>query len=450
MTGATEALAGDRAARRSHAAYPWIVVLFLMLLYTSSYIDRMILNLLVKPIRADFAISDTRFSLLTGIAFIGVYTLAGIPLGRVVDRSSRRALIAAGVFIWSLMTAGCGLANSYWQLFAARIGVGIGEATLSPASYSLVSDYFSPARLGRALSVYTLGNPLGSGLALIIGGLVVKALSESGPLDLPLLGAAKPWQAVFLIVGLPGLALAALTLLVVREPARHETAAGQDRHADFPAVLRQLWDNRRIYGAIFLGLGIAQMPAYGANAWYPAFLQRVHGFTIAEAGLFLGLSTLILGTLGSIVAGWLADTLLAKGRTDGHLIVGLIYSAGLLVCLGGGTIIPDRSLSLVMVSATSFFANTWSGVNAAALQLVTPNRMRGQISALYLFAAALIAIGFGPTAVALATDYIFGRDNAVGSSLALNAVVFVTIGALVLQSGRSPIRRLHAAIRADR
>lgn len=430
-------------------AYPWIVVLFLMLLYTSSYIDRMILNLLVKPIRADFSISDTRFSLLTGIAFIGIYTLAGIPLGRLVDRWNRRWLIAIGVFAWSLMTGACGLANSYWRLFAARIGVGVGEATLSPAAYSLVSDYFPPTKLSRALSVYTLGNPLGSGLALIIGGLVIKALSEIGPLDLPVVGVTRPWQVVFLIVGLPGVLLALLTLLVVREPARHEMAHAE-HHSSFGAVLRQLWANRRVYGAIFLGLGIAVMPAYGANAWYPAYLQRVHGFTIADAGLFLGLSTLIFGTVGSIVAGTLADHLVAKGRADGHLIVGLIFTAGVLICVGLGTIVPVRWLSLALVSATSFFANTWTGVNAAALQMVTPNRMRGQVSALYLFVAALLAIGFGPTAVAIGTDYIFRRDDAVGSSLALNAVIFTIVGALIIQSGRGPIRRLAGKPRSDR
>ena len=208
-------------AARPSLLYSWLIVSFLMLLYTSSFIDRQILALLVKPIRSDFHIDDFQYGLLTGLAFVGTYALAGVPIGVIVDRWSRKGVIIIGVTAWSLMTAACGVTNSFSSLFLTRIGVGIGEATLSPASYSLISDIFPKDKLGRALSLYGLGIPIGSGLALVIGGQVVTAIAAIGPIDIPLVGITRPWQTVFMTIGLPGLLLAALTVFVVVEPKRH-------------------------------------------------------------------------------------------------------------------------------------------------------------------------------------------------------------------------------------
>ena len=436
---------GDGLTRRPgfspSSLYSWSVVVFLMVLYTSSFIDRQILSLLVKPIRADLGISDTQYSYLTGFAFVTMYSIAGIPLGWMVDRWSRRGVISAGVVAWSLMTAGCGLASSFGSLFATRIGVGIGEATLSPASYSLVSDYFPPSKLSRALSVYALGIPIGTGLALVVGGRVIKALEAVGIMDLPLLGMTKPWQAVFLTIGLPGLLLGVLTLLIVREPPRQTMSAeGVVEHPPtVAAAAAYLWENRRLYSALFFGMGFLAMFSYAANAWYPAFLQRVHGFSVADAGLFLGVSTLVFGVFGSVGAGVLADALIARGRPDGHFLVPIGYGLGLAICGVGAGIAPIPWLSLAFVALTGFFSNTMLGCVVAALQIATPKRMRGQISASFLFTAAFIGLGFGPTAVAVSTDHIFGYDEAVGYSLALVALIFPALGCIALHVGRKPI-----------
>jgi MFS family permease len=401
------------------------------------------LSLLVKPIRADLKITDTEYSILAGFAFVVMYSIAGIPCGLIADRWSRRRLIAIGSAFWSVMTAACGLANSFGALFVARVGVGIGEATLSPGSYSLISDYFKKERMSRALSLYALGIPIGSGLALVAGGMIVAVATQSGTVELPLFGILKPWQLVFVTVGLPGLLLAPLVLLIVREPQRRELAAAvEEERPSFATTLRYMWTRRGIYGGATFGVGLAALFGYGVTAWYPTYLQRVHGFSIGDAGLLLGFANVVFGVIGSLAAGWWADSLAARGRDDAQFIVNGWYAIGLLVFGALGPIIPIEKVSLAMVVVTPFFSKTAIGAMAALIQIVTPNRMRGQISAIYLFAVALVGQSVGPTAVAVCTDYIFKDDNAVGKSLAIVGVVFCSLGFVAFRIGsRSLLRR---------
>jgi MFS family permease len=409
--------------------YPWIVLVLLIALYTSSFIDRSIFGLLVKPIRADLNITDTEYSLLAGLAFAVTYTFAGIPMGWIVDNGSRRMLIAVGCAVWSFMTALCGMANSFGTLFAARVGVGIGEAVLSPAAYSLLSDLFPKEKLARALSFYSLGIPIGSGLALMIGGSVVDYFAGL-ELDLPLIGTPRPWQTVFLVIGLPGLILALLTPLIIKEPKRKAAANDPDR-SNLLSVLRHMWRHRGVYALVIGGVTAAAIGGYGAMTWMPTYMQRVHGFTAGDAGLFLGISTIALGVPGTMLSGWMADKLITRGRGDGHLLVALFYVAGLFICGFLAPLIPDRDISLFLVAGFGFFIFTWVGVPTALLQIVTPIRMRGQVSALYLFSTGLFGIGVGPTAMGAATDYIFKADDAVGKSIflvgAISTVIAVTL-----------------------
>jgi MFS family permease len=419
--------------------YPWIVLVLLIALYTSSFIDRSIFGLLVKPIRADLQITDTQYSLIAGFAFAVTYTLAGIPMGWIVDNGSRRMLIAVGCAVWSFMTALCGVANSFGTLFTARIGVGIGEAVLSPAAYSLLSDLFPKEKLARALSYYSLGIPIGSGLALMIGGSVVDYFADMAP-NLPFFGTPKPWQVVFLVIGLPGLILALLTPLIIKEPKRQDISSGPDR-SNIVTVLRHAWRHRGIYLTVVGGVTATAVGGYGAMTWMPTFLQRVHGFTAGEAGMFLGISTLALGVPGTMFSGWLADKLVMRGRGDGHMLVGIIYVIGLFICGFVAPIIPDRAVSLFLVAGFGFFIFTWVGVPTALLQIVTPVRMRGQISALYLFSTGIFGIGLGPTAVGAATDYIFKSDQAVGKSLFLVGIISLSISMALLLAARRYLPR---------
>lgn len=200
------------------APYAWYVVGVLTFVYIFSFIDRTLLNLLVAPIRRDLNINDTQMSLLMGMAFALFYTVFGIPLGRMADAKSRRGLIAVGFVVWSLFTAGCGLAKNFWQMLLMRIGVGVGEASLSPAAYSLIYDYFPPHRRATALSVYGTGIYLGGGLALLLGGVVIKLASAQDSWVLPIIGETRPWQIIFLVAGLPGVVFS-LLLFTVREPS---------------------------------------------------------------------------------------------------------------------------------------------------------------------------------------------------------------------------------------
>lgn len=426
-------------AARPSLLYSWIVVGFLMVLYTSSFIDRQILALLVKPIRSDLKIDDFQYGLLTGLAFVGIYSLAGLPIGVLVDRWSRKGVILIGVTAWSLMTAACGLTNSFASLFATRFGVGIGEATLSPASYSLISDLFPKDKLGRALSLYGLGIPLGSGLALVIGGQVVDTIQAIGSIDLPVVGVTRPWQAVFMAIGLPGLALALLAVFIVREPKRHKSKTEMDAQPTIGEALAFFGRNIRGYAGLFMGMGLLAMYGYGCAAWYPTLLERVYGFSIGDAGLFLGVSTLIFGAGGGLFAGWLADRLVERGDAYGHYKVSVGYCLAFAVTGAVGSASPSPYICFPLIAISLAFSNTIIGVVAAALQILTPPRMRGLISSLFLAMAAFIGFAFGPSAIGFATVHIFHDDKLVGYSLALVASIFPTLGAVAFWLGRKPL-----------
>ena len=206
----------------------WYIVGVLTVAYTCSFIDRSVLGLMVGPIRDELGITDTQFSLLQGLAFAIFYTLLGIPIARLADRTNRRNIVAAGIALWSLMTALCGLARSFGSLFMARVGVGVGEAALAPAAFSLITDLFPRKKVGRAIGTYQTGLFVGYGLSVILGGWLVGTLEQGPPLELPLLGELSAWRATLVIVGLPGLVIA-LLCLTFREPARHGGAqAGPD------------------------------------------------------------------------------------------------------------------------------------------------------------------------------------------------------------------------------
>jgi MFS family permease len=432
------------SAESKSMAYPWFVVFILMVAYVFSFVDRQILNLLVGPIRRDLAISDTQMSLLMGFSFAIFYTILGIPLGRLADSRSRRGLIVAGVVVWSLMTALCGLARSYWQLFLFRVGVGVGEATLSPAAYSMIADYFPPERRATAISVYSMGIYLGSGIAFLLGGLVIQFAMAQGAISLPLVGEVRPWQVVFFVLGGSGI-IFSFAFLLVREPPRQGVVMSANA-VSFSAVLAHLWQNRRTVLCHNLGFAMIAFCSYGTSAWIPSFFIRTFGWKAGDVGVIYGLIVMVFGCLGILFGGWLTDRWQKQGRSDAAMRVGIL--AACVAIVGNVYLIANSGTLAAFLMVPAIFALGMPfGAAPAAIVAIVPNQMRGQTAAVYLFIVNLIGLGVGPTAVALVTDYVFGDDLALKYSMLIVGTVANVAAILLLGAGlksyRETVQRMH-------
>jgi MFS family permease len=425
----------------------WYAVAVLFIAYTFSFADRYILSLLIGPIKEDLGLSDTRISLLHGFAFALFYTFMGIPIGRLADRYSRRTIIAIGIAVWSAMTAACGLARGFWELFAARVGVGVGEAALSPAAYSMIADLFPPRLLGRALSVYSAGAIVGGGMAFIVGGMVIQAIVQAPTMTLPLIGTVKSWQLAFIVVGLPGLLVSAL-MYTLPEPLRRSKALpGSVADQDLPLsqVFRFLGSHWRVYLPLFLGFSMLAVLFNGVLAWTPAFLSRTYGLAIGQSGLYIGVLLLTFGAGGMLAGGVLADRLLDRGYRDATIRTGIVAGLGCLPFVTLAPLMPNTSAALALMAPLWFFATSGFGAGVAALQYITPNRMRGVASALYLFSGNLLAVGIGPTVIALVTDYGFGDEAALRYSIIVVGATCAVLAVVALGLALRPFRELVAS-----
>jgi MFS family permease len=417
--------------------YAWYVVAVLMLAYISSFIDRQVLTLLVKPLKRDFQITDTQYGLLVGLSFALFYTFLGIPIGRLADRKSRKYIIVWGILIWSIMTALCGVAHSYQQLFWARIGVGIGEAALSPAAYSLITDMFPRQKLGTAMGIYNIGVYLGSGLSILLVALVLQLLNVEGTWTVPFFGEIFPWQSVFFVVGLPGLLIVVLILLTVREPARQYVAQSQ-------ASLSEVWAyfnaHRQAFLCLFVGIAFMAFGSYSVTAWTPTLLERRYGLSSAQAGLLLGSIVTVFSTSGVIFGGRYGDKLTKAGRLDAKMRVGFIgmtlslgLALGLLIAFVTGA--APLPLFVVMLAMACFCSSMPYGSATAAVQEMTPAPMRSTFSALFLFVVNLIGLAGGPSMVGLLNDKLFRDNSQVHLSLALTMVLGCGLSTLLLYRG---------------
>ncbi|MDP8981303.1 MAG: MFS transporter [Acidobacteriota bacterium] len=411
----------------------WYAVAVLTLVYIFSFIDRQILSLLVKPIRAHLGIGDTQMGLLIGTSFAIFYTFFGIPLGRLADLRSRRGIIAGGFFAWSLFTSACALAKNFAQMLLYRIGVGVGEAALSPAAYSLITDSFPKERLATALSVYSMGIYIGSGMAFLLGGQVVRLATSRDAWTVPLIGAVQPWQVIFLIVGLPGVLLA-LLLFTIREPVRRGLAR---QASTLPAkeVFAYIFRNTRTFLCHNIGFGMISLAAYASAAWVPEFFRRVHQWSIPQTGTVYGILVMTMGPLGLIVAGRVADHLRARGVRDANMKVGIWIALLSIPVHFGVYLAPSGTIAAIWLAPACMLAAAPWGIAPAAIQQMMPNPMRGQASAVYLFLLNLVGLGIGPTAVAWVTEHVFGREDAVNYSLLLVSVTASIISATLLWIG---------------
>ncbi|PTU74344.1 spinster family MFS transporter [Pseudomonas mangrovi] len=415
----------------------WLTVAILMLAYVLSFVDRQILTLLVGPIRADLQISDTQMSLLMGLSFALFYTICGIPLGRVADSKSRRGLIAAGVLVWSLMTALCGTAKTFWTFLTFRIGVGAGEAALSPSAYSLLADSFPPRLRATAISVYSMGIYLGSGLALMIGGTVAAWAQSKGNVDLPLLGETRPWQLIFLVLGAAGVIFVPI-LMLIKEPTRQGKGAGVA--VPLGQVASYIRANRKSVMCHNVGFALLSFASYGGSAWIPEYFARTFGWERAEIGLIYGGMVCGSGALGILLGGRIADWLQKRGRRDAGMRVGIL-SAVIGFFLNGVYLVDNSTAVIALMTVKVFFVAMPFGVAAAAIQEIMPNQMRGQASAIYLFVITLIGMGIGPTAVAMVTQYGFRADEMLRYSICIVTGIALLGAAIVLSMGLKHYRK---------
>jgi MFS family permease len=422
----------------------WFAVAVLMLAYALSFIDRMILSLLVEPIKLDLQISDFKISLLQGFSFALFYAVAGIPIGRLVDVRRRTTIIVVGVAAWSLMTVACGLARQYWQLFLARTGVGVGEAALGPAAYSMLGDLFPPDRRGLALGLFSAGTSIGAGLALIIGGYAIHVIAMAGSVTLPVIGILQPWQLTFIYVGTPGLLVAAL-VAAIPEPVRRGIASGsaaRDLPVPVPEVIAHFRRYASVIGLHHVANSLSAMAAYGIMSWAPAMLMRVHGWAPQEVGLMIGGCILAGGTLGVILGGWFGDHLLRRGQVAGRFNAAAI---SMMIGAAGAVSYPfqESALAIAMCLVLAMLGGFMVVGNAAAALLdFTPDRLRGQAAAIFFLFTSLLGIGVGPTLVALFTDYVFGYPESVRYSLAIVPTLAFLLAAACFLAVRAPYQRL--------
>ncbi|WP_435121436.1 spinster family MFS transporter [Amycolatopsis thermoflava] len=437
-------------ARKSYR-YQWYVVAICMLAYVFSFVDRQILSLMIEPIKRDLHLSDTQFSLLNGLAFSLLYSVMGLPIAILADKRSRPLIISIGVAFWSLATAASGLAKNFVHLFLARIGVGVGEAALSPAAYSMFSDMFPKSKLGRAYGIYSLGSFIGGAAAFIIGGYVINLLKSVDAVTLPLLGEVRAWQLTFLIVGLPGIVLALLVFFTVRDPRRRglrRDADGGVQKIALRHVIGFLWRHRRTFAAHYLGFSLYALVLLGMMAWTPAFYIRAFSLTSTQAGYLLGVVVLVANGSGVLFGGWLVDRLARRGHTDAAMRAGVIGALGMTVPVVAFTQVGQLWLSLALLAVAMFFASFPMPASTAAMQVLSPNQMRAQVSAIFLLISNLIGLALGTTLVALVTDRVFGDPKMVGSSLSIVYGLASVLTVLLLWRGCRHFRRSVAAERA--
>lgn len=392
-----------------------------------SLVDRFALSLLFQPIKLELQVSDAALGLLHGVAFGLFYAFMSVPLGLAVDRLSRKWVIFWGVVAWSVMTALCGLASGYAMLLLARIGVGIGEAALAPAGYSIIADTVPRRQLGRAISVFQMGSVMGGGLSLVAGGLLYGAAQAWDFGGWPVLDGLSAWRLTFVALGVFGVVFALLVLLL-REPRR----SVQPATGDVRGVLAFLRADPKLWGFLFVGNACLVSLSYASLTWMPSVLVREYGWSPSNAGFNMGIAMLVAAPVGVFLGGWLADRWQAREGAAGYVRVlrWCPVLAAPFVLLPQFVDTPDLQVYLTM--GLQFAIGLVVGVGPALIQLLAPPLLRGRTSAIYVLVVNLIGLGVGPVVIGLLSDALAGGDGAMlralgGYSLAMLVVAYVAI-----------------------
>lgn len=409
----------------------WFLVVMLTIAYVFSFLDRYVLGLLIEPIKADLGLTDFQISWVVGAAFAIFYATMGIPLGWMVDRKKRTLLVALGITVWSLATALSGLATKFWHLFATRMMVGAGEATLSPAAFSMIGDSFPPEKRGKPIGFYSMALSIGAGLASLIGGGVLLWATSTPSISLPLVGEVAPWQATFFAVGLPGL-IVAVIFFFMREPPRRvsQVTDGSLKGNSFADALGYVGRNAGAYAGYVSLICVMTIMAY-SQSFLPSTFNRTWGWEVENYAFINGLAILAIGPANVFFAGWLSDRWSQQGKRDAPLKI-LIF--GFLIMVPSGVVpffLADGTLAYAILCINTVGIGFVSSVGVTGLLLITPAQIRGQVVALYYMAIGMAGLMLGPFSVGYLSTAVYGEEN-IRYAMATVPIIFGLIPMLFI------------------
>lgn len=425
--------------------YGWLVVILLTIAYALSLLDRWVLTLLVAPIKEALQVSDTAMGLLMGPIFAVVYVLSGLPFGWAADRYNRRNLASAGISIWCAMTVLSGTARNFAQLAVCRFGIGFGEAALTPAATSLIADCFPRKKVNAAIGVFNLGIYTGMGLSYLIGGALLawattNALTFMG-------GGWSPWQIVFMVVGAPGFLIAAMLMLLVREPKRR-VLPSQKQSASMKDCFAFIGRHRGAYVPLAVGMGTVALTGY-AFSWLPTLFTRVWGWPAQQFSMLYGIILLILGPAGTVLGGLIANRLYKKGMLDAPYRVISVCLPVLVVVGGTAPLWPSPYMAATALAVAAFCSSMATSAGVSSVIFATPAQYRGRILALYTMTNAMIGTLLGPAGVGFLTDHFYTQEGGIRYSLA--TILLVVGGGLTayLLTGRKAYEQCVAELEHD-
>ena len=420
----------------------WWMVAVLFTIYLFSWIDRLVVSMLVEPVKHDLHLSDFQMSLILGPSFAFVYAIFGIPLGWAADHYQRRIVIFFAALVWTAATIACGFSRSFEALLVARMFVGVGEAALLPAAYSLIADAFPRDKLTTATSTFQMAGKGGSAAAFGLGGIAIAWATTLGRVNVPIHGPAEPWQLVMMLVGLPGFLLAFL-VFTFPEPPRREPA-GSQAAADHGNVLHFMRRHWQLVGLMMLLFSAMALAGYSMTAWVPTYIGRHFGWSPAVYGPALSVMNLI-GAASLVLNGWIVDRLYRRGMKDVHLRFYSWLILGVSPALVAMFFVSNPSLFLVCYAVAQFITVPFIVYLSSVLALLAPNSVRAQAIAIFMFVFNIIGNGGGPALVGFLTDFFFHDEAKVGYSL---AAVVIGSAAVALACCRAALRYLGPAVRA--
>jgi MFS family permease len=396
-----------------------------------SFVDRQIIALVIEPMKVDLGINDTQAGwLYSGFALF--YAIAGYPIAWLADRRNRKVIVSIGIFFWSIFTMACGLMRSFWPLFLARVGVGVGEATLTPCAHSMLGDVIPKHRIPIALAIFQGGAILGTGFAFMFGGIVVSFLRDAEPVILPYFGSVSAWQLAFVYVGAPGF-LVMLLMMTIREPVR--LASAPKKKTDRSKIVEFYASNWQTILFHHAGFMMLVVMGYAFVFWTPSFFERVHGIAAERASIIYGLTFIIAGAFGTASSAMLAQKLMAKGRRDALIVIAIAGAIGLVVTVLTIQLAQTALAAFLLYIPALVFLNVPFGLSFAALPIIAPPEVRAQVAAIYML---ILSVGnaLGPPLTGWLSDTIFTERDGILYSLVVMTSIFGTIGIALLWAGR--------------